>query len=288
MKKDLTITPSMILLNILALIFLASNSILCKLAIVNQYTDAYSFTFLRLVFAALTLLFIVSIKEKSIQLSSTKNWGSAFFLFLYAITFSYAYINLDAGIGTLILFAFVQLTIVLYALISKEKICLKQGFGMIIALLGLLYLFYPDDNFYLSTKGFVLIVLSGISWGIYTILGKNSKDALKDTNENFLKTIPFLFLFLIAFPINITMNTSGLVLSFLSGAITSAIGYVIWYKVLENITIVTAGVIQLIVPVIAIFLSIILLNEALTNTLLISTALILLGIYLTITKNSEV
>lgn len=285
MSKDLTKTPSIILLNIIALVFLASNSILCKLAIVNHYADAYSFTFLRLVFAALTLFFIVSLKEKAVDLSLNKNWSSAFFLFLYAITFSYAYINLDAGLGTLILFAFVQLTITFYAIMNKEKICFKQAFGILTALLGLLYLFYPKDNFTISMEGFILITIAGISWGAYTILGKKSENALKDTNENFLKAIPFLFIYLLIFPINIEINIDGLILSFLSGAITSAIGYVIWYKVLDNISILTAGVIQLIVPIVAIFLSIILLNEPITITLLVSTALILIGIYLTIKKS---
>lgn len=285
MGKDLTKTPSIILLNIIALVFLASNSILCKLAIVNHYADAYSFTFLRLVFAALTLFFIVSLKERAIDITLNKNWTSAFFLFLYAITFSYAYINLDAGLGTLILFAFVQLTITFYAVMNKEKICFKQTFGILTALLGLLYLFYPRDNFTISMEGFILISLAGISWGVYTILGKKSENALKDTNENFLKTIPFLLIYLLVFPINIEINIDGLILSFLSGAITSAIGYVIWYKVLDNISILTAGVIQLIVPIVAIFLSIILLNEPITITLLVSTALILIGIYLTIKKS---
>lgn len=285
MSKDLTKTPSIILLNIIALVFLASNSILCKLAIVNHYADAYSFTFLRLVFAALTLFFIVSLKERAIDITLNKNWTSAFFLFLYAITFSYAYINLDAGLGTLILFAFVQLTITFYAVMNKEKICFKQTFGILTALLGLLYLFYPRDNFTISMEGFILISLAGISWGVYTILGKKSENALKDTNENFLKTIPFLLIYLLIFPINIEINIDGLILSFLSGAITSAIGYVIWYKVLDNISILTAGVIQLIVPIVAIFLSIILLNEPITITLLVSTALILIGIYLTIKKS---
>ncbi|WP_417325794.1 DMT family transporter [Halarcobacter sp.] len=285
MSKDLTKTPSIILLNIIALVFLASNSILCKLAIVNHYADAYSFTFLRLVFAALTLFFIVSLKERAIDITLNKNWTSAFFLFLYAITFSYAYINLDAGLGTLILFAFVQLSITFYAVMNKEKICFKQTFGILTALLGLLYLFYPRDNFTISMEGFILISLAGISWGVYTILGKKSENALKDTNENFLKTIPFLLIYLLVFPINIEINIDGLILSFLSGAITSAIGYVIWYKVLDNISILTAGVIQLIVPIVAIFLSIILLNEPITITLLVSTALILIGIYLTIKKS---
>jgi len=87
MSKDLTKTPSIILLNIIALVFLASNSILCKLAIVNHYADAYSFTFLRLVFAALTLFFIVSLKERAVDLTLNKNWSSAFFFFYMQLPF---------------------------------------------------------------------------------------------------------------------------------------------------------------------------------------------------------
>ena len=276
---------NIILLNIIALIFLASNSILCKLAIINLNADAYSFTFLRLVFAALTLFFIVTLKEKTVSLNLKRNWINPFFLFLYAISFSYAYINLDAGLGTLILFAFVQLTISLYAIFKREKIYLKQYFGIFIAFLGLVYLFYPKDDFSISIEGFLLITISGISWGIYTILGKKSNNPLKDTNENFIKSVPFLFIFIFIFPVNIQINSDGLILSFLSGAVTSAIGYFIWYKVLNNITIITAGVIQLIIPIIAIALSILLLNEPITITLIVSTTLILIGIYLTIKKN---
>ncbi|AXH11055.1 DMT family transporter [Halarcobacter bivalviorum] len=285
MRKDLTKSSNLLLLNIVALIFLASNSILCKLAIVNEYADAYSFTFLRLVFASLTLYFIVSLKYRRIILNKNKNWFSAFFLFLYAITFSYAYLDLDAGLGTLILFALVQLTMISYAIFTKEKISIKQFIGIFIALFGLIYLFYPKDDFTLSIKSFILISLAGISWGVYTILGKRSKNALKDTNDNFLKTIPFLLLYLLIFPVNINITTDGLILSFLSGAVTSAIGYVIWYKILDNISIITAGVIQLIVPIIAIVLSVVLLDELLTSTLVISTLLIIIGIYLTISKS---
>jgi len=285
MRRNLLIDSNLIVLNITALIFLASNSILCKLAITNNYADAFSFTFLRLLFGSLTLFFIVSLKYKKIPKARKKNWCSSFFLFIYAITFSYAYINLDAGIGTLILFAVVQLTMISYALYNREKINLKQILGIVISLFGLIYLFYPKDGFYISTKGFMLISLAGIAWGIYTILGRKSRNALVDTNENFLKSIPFLLISILFLPIDININIDGLILSFLSGAITSALGYIIWYKVLNKISIITAGVLQLLVPIIAIFLSIILLNENITQTLLISTSLIIFGIYLTIKKS---
>lgn len=285
MRTKLPIDSNLFVLNIIALIFLASNSILCKLAITNGYSDAYSFTFLRLLFGSLTLFFIVSLKYKRIPKSRRKNWISSFFLFIYAITFSYAYINLDAGIGTLILFAVVQLTMISYALFNKEKMNIIQALGIGISLIGLTYLFYPKDGFYISTKGFILISIAGIAWGIYTILGKKSRNALVDTNENFLKSIPFLLISILFLPIDIKINLDGLILSFLSGALTSALGYIIWYKVLNKISIITAGVLQLLVPIIAIFLSVILLNENITQTLLVSTCLIIFGIYLTIKKS---
>ena len=257
--KKLTSTQ-LFFLTSLTLIFLAANSIFCRAALVNSHIDAYSFSFFRLFFGAIFLLLILLVKEKKYSFNIKTNWANSFFLFLYAIAFSYSYINMEAGIGTLILFAVVQLTMILYAVFKKENLTIKKLSGILIAFAGLVYLLFPSESFSISFFHLSLMIISGIAWAFYTILGKSSTDALKDTTDNFLKTIIFLIIFFFIFVENINISSYGLFLAFLSGGITSGIGYALWYIVLKNMEIITASVIQLTVPVIAIFLSILILD----------------------------
>lgn len=268
----------------LTLIFFAFNSILTRAALLDELIDAYSFTFIRLLSGSLMLLLIVFYKNKTIEFNIKSNWSSSFFLFLYAICFSYAYINLDAGIGALILFAFVQLFLIFIAVLKKEVLTSQKQFGIALAFIGLTYLLYPKEEFELSIFHLLLMIVSGIAWGVYTYLGKGSKNALIHTNDNFLKSILFITLFYFIFVENIDVTSQGILLATISGAITSAIGYSLWYYLLPKISIVNSGVIQLSVPVIAIFLGVLLLDETLTISLILSTFLILIGIFYA-TKN---
>ncbi len=275
-----------ILLNILTLIFLAANSILCRLALLDNNIDAYSFTFFRLFFAVITLILIMLfIKKQNITIKLKDNWLNAFMLFVYAATFSYSYLNMDAGVGTLILFAIVQLTMILSAIKNSEKLTLKVFLGLIIAFLGLIYLLYPKEEFSLSITHTILMIISGIAWAFYSILGKATTKPLEDTTTNFIKTLPFLAI-LYLFTNDIFITKKGLFLAFLSGSITSAIGYVLWYIIIKKIKIVTASIIQLIIPIFAILLGVIFLNEQLTFTLILSTSIILLGIFISLYKKS--
>ena len=278
-----TINIKFIFLIALSLLFLASNSIFCKLALVNNYIDAYSFTILRLLFGAITLVLIYFYKTKKIYFSKKINWLSSFMLFSYAICFSYSFINIDAGIGTLLLFTVVQIVMVLFSLFQKEKITVQKFFGVILALFGLAYLLYPKDSFEISLFHAFLMIIAGVSWAIYTILGKKSSDSLYNTMDNFVKSLIFIVVFYILFlPENMFITNKGLLLAFISGSITSAIGYVLWYEVLPKMQFITAGIIQLFVPIISIVISIIFLKESLSMTLFLSATMIFIGILLTV------
>jgi drug/metabolite transporter (DMT)-like permease len=278
-----TINIKFIFLIALSLLFLASNSIFCKLALVNNYIDAYSFTILRLLFGAITLVLIYFYKTKKIYFSKKINWLSSFMLFSYAICFSYSFMNIDAGMGTLLLFTVVQIVMVLFSLFQKEKITVQKFFGVILALFGLAYLLYPKDSFEISLFHAFLMIIAGVSWAIYTILGKKSSDSLYNTMDNFVKSLIFIVIFYILFlPENIFITNKGLLLAFISGSITSAIGYVLWYEVLPKMQFITAGIIQLFAPIISIVISIIFLNESLSMTLFLSATMIFIGIILTI------
>lgn len=274
----------LLLLISLTLFFFSTSSILCRLALMQNYIDAYSFTFYRLFFGVVTLYILIVYKHKTIPFKIKQNWLSAFMLFAYALSFSYAYINLDAGVGALILFAVVQLSIIISAMLQKEKLHIQKIVGIVLAFVGLAYLLYPQQSFELSTWHVLLMIISGLAWGVYTILGKKSSDALYHTGDNFLKAFIMIALVYGLFTQNIIVSFEGIILAFLSGGITSSLGYALWYHILPKIQITTSGIIQLIVPVIAIFLSVLFLDERLTLTLLLSTAIILSGITLCLYK----
>ena len=266
---------------IITLLFFSSNSLLNKAALSSGLMDPFSFTMIRLLSGSIMLIIIIYFKEK-ISFNPQKNWLSSFMLFLYAISFSYAYLSLDAGIGALILFAMVQITLIVFALIYKEKLNFKKLIGLIISLAGLVYLLYPKDSFQLSLFHSFLMLLAGCAWGIYTILGKNSKNAILHTADNFTKALIYIILFYVIFMNHIQLNERGVILAIISGSITSALGYSLWYSLLPKLSIITSGSLQLLVPPISIFLSAIFLGETISITLVLSTIVILGGILITI------
>ncbi len=279
-------TPTKLFLGItLTLFFFASNSLLCRWAMAEHTIDAYSFTFLRLLSGALALQLILYYKNRSLSFDMKKNWLSSFMLFCYAISLSYAYIDIDTGLGALILFAIVQLSMVLSALFLKEVLPFQKIIGLAVAFMGLGFLLFPKGDIELSYIHVLLMMLSGLAWAVYTLLGKKSVQPLKHTADNFLKSLVYVaisFIFIESWFVSL----EGLILALISGAITSGIGYALWYFLLPKITIITASVVQLIVPVIAIFLGLLFLQEEISLTLIISTVIILSGILLCITKKA--
>jgi len=279
-----TIDLKLFVLICVALLFLSANSILARMAIVTQNIDAFTFTFLRIISGSILLFIIYFYRKKRVDISLKKNWISGFMLFLYAICFSYSYINMLAGIGTLILFAVVQLSMILIALFYKEKMSLNKTIGILVAFSGLVYLLYPKEDFTISYFHTFLMVISGTAWGVYSVLGKSSTSAIFNTTDNFFKASIFTLIFMLMFISEVHLDLYTFCLAITSGAITSALGYLLWYEILPKIEIITASVLQLLVPIIAIFLSILFLDESLTFELIVSTILILVGIFIALKR----
>ena len=275
-------------LTFLALFSLSSNPVLCRMAMITNQIDAISFTFFRILSGAIFLLLLYFYKNKSLDLNLKSNYLAPFMLFLYAITFSFSYENMAAGIGTLILFAVVQLTMILMAFKHKESLTFRKIFGVFLAFFGLVYLLYPKEDFSISFFHTFLMIISGIAWAFYTLLGKKSTNAFISTKDNFFKASLMALVFMAFYFNNIIFDSYTLFLAIVSGVVTSALGYVIWYMVIPKIDIITAGVLQLLSPVIAIILGIIILNEKLSIELFSSTFIILLGIFIALfRKNSK-
>lgn len=284
MKSNIFTDIKLFILIFIALLFLATNSILCKMAISTQNIDAFSFTFLRILSGSFLLLSVYFFKNKNLKFSFKKNWLSSFMLFLYAICFSYSYINMFAGIGTLILFAVVQISMILIALFYKEKLTINKFLGVLVAFGGLAFLLYPKEDFSISLFHTFLMVISGIAWAVYSVIGKSSTNALLNTTDNFFKATIFAIIFMLFFINEFKFDLYTSFLAILSGSVTSGLGYLIWYEVLPKIQITTASILQLIVPILAIFLSVIILDEKFSFELGISTFIILFGIFLALKK----
>jgi len=274
----------------LALLAFAANSVLCRLALGEQAIDAASFTVVRLTSGIVTLWIIlfVSFKCKSIekpspitspQVSSKGSWMASLLLFVYALCFSFAYVSLDTGSGALILFAAVQITMILRAVFTGNKLNLAEWIGLLLAFLGFVYLIYPTISTP-SMLGFILMTIAGIAWGGYTLKGRNSSQPLNDTAYNFLRTSPLLLILLILSVNSGYYTSTGVLYAVLSGAIASGIGYTLWYAALSGLSATQAAVVQLLVPVIAALGGIILVSEVINQRLVISSVMILGGILL--------
>ena len=233
-----------------ALVAFAGNSVLCRLALGDNAIDAASFTVIRLVSGIIALLVIVKFASKKSEPPSKGSWTAAFMLFLYAVAFSFAYISLDTGTGALILFGAVQITMIVISLITGNRLHYSEWIGVSVAFFGFVYLVMPG----LSTPsltGFILMTIAGIAWGIYTLKGRGSKQALNDTAYNFLRTLPFVLILMVISLGDVSLTPAGILLAVLSGAITSGVGYTIWYIALGGLSATQAAVVQLLVPVIA-------------------------------------
>lgn len=290
--KILSFDLKLIGLIFIVLLFFASNSILARMAIFTQNIDAFSFTFLRIISAMVILLFIYFYKNKKIKIDFKNNYISGFMFFLYAIYFSYSYINMAAGIGTLILFAVVQLTMIIIALFLNEKLTFNKIIGITIAFGGLVYLIYPKDDFTISYFHAFLMFLSAIGWAVFSVLGKKSNNVTLNATDSFVKafifTIFFAIFYLYFFENSLKIDSPTFIMAITSGSITTAFGVFIWYSILPKMQIMTASIIQLIVPIIAIILSVIFLNETFTFELFISTIIILFGIFIALCKKRKI
>lgn len=243
--------------------------------------DAAGFTLVRLVSGAATLAVISYFAGRKNTNIKRGNWVSAFFLFAYAICFSFAYLGLTAGTGALILFGCVQFTMIFWGLIAGERPGTIEWTGLIIAFIGLVYLVLPG----LAAPPLfsaLLMASAGAAWGIYTLRGKKSSDALGDTAGNFIRSVPMMMLAAIPFLSQINLSSRGILLAVLSGSAASGVGYTIWYSVLKHHTSTRAAVLQLAVPVITAAAGVLLLSETASMRLFTASVLVLGGIGLTI------
>ena len=266
-------------LTTLAMLAFAGNSLLCRVALDHTDMDAASFTTIRLLSGALMLWMIVGLRGQT--RAGSGDWLSAFALFAYAAAFSFAYVSLPAATGALLLFGAVQGTMIGYGLWRGERLLPLQWTGLMLALCGLVALPLPGlAAAPLQTAAMMLC--AGIAWGVYSLRGKGAGDPIRVTAANFLRAVPFSLALSLLMSSRTTWDASGVAYAVASGALTSRLGYAIWYTALPALKSTHAATVQLSVPLIAAFGAVALLGEAATLRLAMACTAIVGGITLVV------
>lgn len=278
-------------LTAIAIAAFAANSVLCRLALEQNLIDAAGFTSIRLLAGALTLLALLFWHtRKAFNLGVLRPSKASFIgsclLFVYAWFFSMAYLALDTGSGALILFGFVQLTLLLSSWFFERRPTLGELAGMVLAFSGLVYWLIPAWGTP-SLLGFMMMAVAGVAWGFYTLVGRSADFPLRLTAVNFLYCMPLVLLLNLASFQPQLWSKSGVVLAIFSGAVTSGVGYAIWYAVLPKLTSIKAAVLQLLVPILAAIGGWVFAAEPISYRLLISTLLVLGGVFWVISSSQQ-
>ena len=265
------------LLTGLTMVAFAANSILNRFALADATIDPASFAALRVASGALVLWGLVALRQRKWALWSSSRPVGAVALATYMVGFSFAYISLGAAVGALILFGGVQVVMFAGALLAREPIGAFKALGATIAFAGLVWLLWPSGGAAPDLTGAGLMIAAAVGWGIYSLRGRGSTDPTGDTAANFIFAVPLALLALCA-TLPATLSPTGIALAVTSGVVMSGFGYALWYSVLPRLPSATAAVAQLSVPIIAALGGIVLLGEALSLRFLISSALVLGGI----------
>jgi drug/metabolite transporter (DMT)-like permease len=265
-------------MTLLAMVAFAANSLLCRLALKSTAIDPATFTGIRILSGALVLSLILLVRSRARPTGGS--WMSALALFAYAAAFSFAYVDLAAATGALLLFGAVQVTMIGRGLWTGERLHAVQQFGLLLAVAGLVGLLLPGLAAP-SLEGAVLMLVAGLAWGVYSLRGRGAGDPLQATAGNFVRAVPlaaaFSLLMLLTLR-NAVPDVVGAAYAVASGAVASGIGYAVWYVALRGLKTTSAAIVQLSVPVIAAAGGVVLLGEPLTLRLVLASAAVLGGV----------
>lgn len=256
----------------------AANSLLCRMALVESEISPGMFTAVRLISGAVVLLLITRVH--AVPSLKSGSWRGASLLFTYAAAFSYAYVSMNTGTGALLLFGAVQVTMICAGLLRGERFHVNQIAGFSLAVCGLIILVLPG----LSAPppmGATLMLLAGVAWGVYSIIGHGAASAIAVTSGNFIYSLAFVGILVVALLLtgsDLTADFTGVMLGIASGALASAMGYAIWYQVLPHLASSHAATIQLSVPVLAALAGWLFLSEVITLQIVLASVAILGGI----------
>jgi drug/metabolite transporter (DMT)-like permease len=259
----------------LVMVAFAANSLLNRAAVGDGLIDPMGFAMIRVIAGAVTLALLARARPRLTDL------GPALALSVYLVGFSFGYVALDTGIGALILFAVTQITMLTGAVVLGEHPPVRRFVGAGIAMFGLAVLMWPGSAATPDLGSVALMAAAAFGWGLYSLIGRTSTDPLRATAANFVLATPMVGL--VALPLGLgAVSTPGVLLALVSGAVTSGLGYAVWYAVMPALGAARASVSMLSVPVIAILAGVVVLGESLTGAALIASGIVMAGVTLAV------
>lgn len=264
----------------------AANSLLNRLALSGGDTGPAAFAAIRLAAGAAVLCALVLAgRDGPGRLRAGLRPGTAGALAVYMLGFSFAYVTLDAGLGALILFGAVQITMFAGGVVAGDAIPLRRWLGAGLAMAGLVGLLWPGGTTAPPLVGAILMTLAGVGWGMFSLKGRGARDPLGAMAGSFLLALPAGLLALAAVGGD-GVDAQGALLAVISGAVTSGLGYALWYRVLPQLASSAAAVLQLSVPVLAMAGGAALLSEVIGPRAAIAAVVVLGGVALAVTAPS--
>lgn len=272
-------------LTALVMLAFAANSVLNRAALAEGEIGPLVFAVIRVLSGALALAVMVLVRDRRFSLAGPYRVAGVLSLSLYMVTFSVAYVSLDAGAGALILFGGVQVTMFAGALLSREIMPVRRWLGAGLAFGGLAWLLWPGGGASGSVLHGAIMVLAALGWGVYSLVGRISGEPLRATAANFALAVPICWGVMLVMPVQLdAVAASGkcVALAVVSGVVTSALGYALWYSVLPRLAASVAAVAQLTVPVIALAGGMVFLGEVLTLRFAVASVLVLGGVAISV------
>jgi drug/metabolite transporter (DMT)-like permease len=273
------------LLTCLAMVAFAANSILTRLAVDSGAASAEGFAVLRIMSGAVVLLALVSLRRKSrLRWTGARRWGGAVSLTIYVVGFTIAYRTMDAGMGALVLFGVVQVAMFALSSMVGKRPNRRDLAGAVVAFGGLVWVLWPSGGELADLYDAGAMVAAGLGWAVYTLLGRREADALAGTAANFALALPLTVAAMVLSSGGLWASWHGMGLAVISGAVTSGLGYALWYSLQPQLGAIRSAIVQLSVPVIALVGGALWLGEIVGLHLTLGTVLVLGGIALTLPR----
>lgn len=258
----------------------AANSLFNRLALSEGEIGPSGFAAVRVATGVLVLAALLTTRDRAFPRLIRPELATVAGLAAYMLGFSFAYVSMDAGIGALVLFGGVQVTMFVGALLEGETPPLRRWAGMAFAIVGLAILTFPTGPVVVEPGALLLMACAAVGWGIYSLAGRRVTDPIAATGWNFLYSLPLVLIACLLWPDAIEPSWNGIVLAMISGGVTSAMGYALWYSLLPTLGATKGALAQLSVPAIALAMGALLLGEIVTWTAILAAAMILGGIAL--------
>jgi len=257
----------------------AANSVLNRVALAGGHIGAGDFGGIRLVAGAIALAGLCLVLRGRLHFGGPARIVGVASLLVYIYGFSAAYDALDAGLGALILFGVVQITMFAGGLVAGEAMPRRRFAGAGLAMAGLAWLLWPSGGAPVSPVHGLMMAAAGVGWGLYSLSGRRAADALQATAANFVLAAPLGLGLGLALPgAAVPASATGVALAAVSGAVTSGMGYALWYTILPRLDASVAAVAQLCVPMLALIGGMVFLGEALSTTFVLASVLVLGGV----------